>query len=274
MEIIYDIFMPIGPSDYEIAEKSILNKRQYLRQLGDIYYCAQMDLNLPAIYIPENSYPFNFQDIKENIKCIPGREGWYYQQLKQLYFGSLNLSSLDYYLTICADVFFNEEISFFNGSLPIYTYGHEVPNQPYFSHMKRLNSDLKCFDNKSVISHHSIFNKKILIELFSDVESRLGEAFWVAFLQAVLEKESSAGAAEYELYFNFLRLKNYPIETRSLEYLDTGSFWYGKNSGAPFFAYHWYLRRGLKNRTQNLKRNALLLLKKFFNLNRNIVREV
>lgn len=257
--------MPIGPSDYEIAEKSILNKRQYIKNLGDIYYCAQKDLNLSAIYVPESKYPFDLESVKENIKCTEGREGWYYQQLKQLYFGSLNLSGLDDYLTICTDVFFNQEISFFNGNLPIYTYGHEILNQPYFSHMRRLNPELKCFDGKSAISHHSIFNKHILQELFSDIEDRLGAPFWVAFLRAVDEKESAAGAAEYELYFNFLRLKNYPIETRVLNYLDTGAFWYGQNSGAPFFAYHWYLRRGFKNQKENFKKNVSFFLKRLFN---------
>lgn len=261
----FDIFMPIGPADYEIAEESILNKRQYIKNLGDIYYCAQKDLQLPAIYVPESEYPFDLVGVKQNVRCVSGRQGWYFQQLKQLYFGSLGLSKLDDYLTICADVFLNEEISFFRGNLPIYTYGHEIPNQPYFSHMKKLNPDLKCFDGRSAISHHSIFNKKILDELFSDVESRSGTPFWVAFLRAVDEKYSSAGAAEYELYFNFLRLKNYPIETRSLKYVDTGAFWFGKNSGAPFFAYHWYLRRGFKNYKDNFKSNALCVLKKLFN---------
>lgn len=243
----FDIFMPIGPRDYDIAEESVLNKRRYIKGAKNIYYCAEIDLNIPAIYIPESRFPFNMEAVQKNVSCTPRRVGWYYQQLMQLYFGSLGISSLDDYLTVGTDIFFNEEINFFKGDIPIYTYGHEAPHAPYFSHMKRLIPGLECFDEKSAISHHSIFNKKVLERLFFDVKDKSGYDFWVAFLRTVDGGESSSGASEFELYFNYLRANNYKLETRRLNYIDTGSFSYGTNSGAAFFAYHWYLRGSVRS---------------------------
>jgi hypothetical protein len=243
VEKYFDIFMPIGPSDYVIAAKSIENKRALFKNLREIYYCAAEDLKLNAIRIEESSYPFSLPLLQSTLSTSSPRVGWYHQQLKQLYCTQVEDTMLDDTVSMCSDLFFNSEVSFFQNNVPIYTYGREVPHRPYFEHMQNLHPQLRCFDNRSAISHHSIFQRKEIKELFNLVEGMSGQSFYLAFLNSIHKDHLEfSGAAEYEIYFNFLRLTKKEIIIREPNYLDTGNFQKGKKSSADYFAYHWYMR--------------------------------
>lgn len=250
----FDIFMPIGPNDYSIAAASVINKYRMLRGVREIFYCATQPLGIKATYVAESDYPFSKEaaitalglDSKEKeirFGLDQSRFGWYYQQLKQLYLYQAQPFVLDNYVTMCTDMFFNKELPFFESDTPIYTYGREAPHVHYFQHMRRLHPQLRCFDGRSAISHHSIFNRQVLLDLFCEVKSHTGKAFWEAFLRNVdPQQRQHSGAAEYEIYFNFMRLKGVNIITRNPVYLDTGDFEQGMAADCHFFCYHWYMR--------------------------------
>lgn len=239
----HDIFMPIGPSDYSIAAESVANKYRKLKGVREIFYCATEQLPIRATYVPETAYPFSRAQAIEAFGLQHDRFGWYYQQLKQLYLPLAQPFVLDNYVTMCTDVFFNRELEFFRDGKPVYTYGHETPHLPYFQHMARMLPQLRCFDGRSAISHHAVFNRRVLQDLFWDVKQHNGKEFWEAFLSNVDPSQRLySGAAEYETYFNFLRLKGVPISTREPDYLDMGDFKQGLAAECDYFAYHWYMR--------------------------------
>jgi len=65
-------------------------------------------------------------------------------------------------------------------------------------------------------------------------------------LQAVNDSDkNNSGAAEYEIYFNYLRYIKEDIAVREPNYVDTGDFNFGINSSFDFFAYHWHMRDNL-----------------------------
>jgi len=244
VEKYFDIFMPIGPSDYAIADQSIKNKRKIFKNLREVYYCAAENLNLDAIRIEESAYPFSLSLLQSILSTSSTRVGWYHQQLKQLYSTQIEETMLDDIVSMCSDLFFNNEVSFFENDIPIYTYGREVPHKPYFEHMQNLHPQLRCFDNRSAISHHSVFQRKEIKELFHLVETMTGDSFYSSFLKSIKKEQLElSGAAEYEIYFNFLRLTNKKMVVREPNYLDIGNFHQGKNSTADYFAYHWYMRQ-------------------------------
>lgn len=239
----FDIFMPIGPNDYSIAASSVINKYQHLKGVREIFYCSTQPLDIKATHVAESDYPFSKEEAITAFGLDHERFGWYYQQLKQLYLYTARSFVLDNYITMCTDVFFNKDLLFFKNNTPIYTYGHEIPHLEYFNHMRRLHPQLRCFDGRSAISHHSIFNRQVLLDLFSEVKSNTGKEFWEAFLSKVdPHQRLHSGAAEYEIYFNFIRLKSVNIITRDPNYLDTGDFKLGLTSNCDYFAYHWYMR--------------------------------
>jgi hypothetical protein len=239
----YDLFMPIGPSDYIIAESSLANKYQKLPDIREIFYCASEDLNLNATYISENSFPFCLAQVQLKLGHDSERAGWYYAQLKEMYIHKAVPWILDDHLSVNADVFFNKTVNFFDGTKTIFTYGHENPHSPYFYHMKQLLPQLQCFDGRSAISMHAMFNRQLLQNLFWDVEKNTGEEFWVSFLTKIHpDHKLLSGAAEYEIYFNYLRMKNIQVITREPNYFNTGNFQTGIDSPLDYFAYHWYIR--------------------------------
>jgi hypothetical protein len=240
----YDVFMPIGPADYVIAQDSINNKHDFLPGLREIFYCAEQPLDCDAVYVSEKKYPFEAIGLEKIRNFGEARLGWYYQQLKQLYFWSAEKTSLDFYLSICTDVFFNRKFDLFDADgNPIYTYSASPTHQPYIDHMASLHPQLRSFDGRSAVSHHAIFARYILMQLFHEVFLNSGLSFWEAFIKNISEENFlGAGAAEYEIYFNYLRLIGEKFSVREPDYLDTGDHAIGRAHGGSYYAYHHYMR--------------------------------
>ena len=86
--------------------------------------------------------------------------------------------------------------------------------------MEQLLPELKRV-SKSGITHHMIFQREIMLDLFNKVEEYHGEEFWKVFLTLV-DIEQKSGASEYEIYFNFIQTY-YPnkIKVRKLKWKNT-----------------------------------------------------
>ncbi len=241
----YDVFMPVGPSDYDIAKASLQNKIDNLPALREIYYCAKKDLNIDAVYISESQYPFTEQDLSKLRDENSERTGWYHAQLKQFYLHSVDQSALDFYVALCTDLFFLKPYELFNiDQLPIYMYGAAPTHPPSIAHMKKLHPQLRCFDGRSAVSHHMIFERSVIEQLLREVNNFSGKLFWQCFIESIDKSHyEAAGASDYDIYFNYLRLIKREILTREPNYLDTGDPSVVKNFDGDFYCDHFYTRK-------------------------------
>lgn len=202
----FDIFITVGPSDFEIIKYTLNLNLKNINNYKNIYIHSEFkNFNFDKVNnINQSFFPFSRNEITDLIKN-KSRAGWIYQQLVGLYYPFIQNNS-ENVLVIDSDVFFTKKIDFQSGSKNIFTVGYEY-HKPYFDHMKLLHPDLVKHDQFSGISHHMIYNKTILKDLIKKVEDFHSEEFYKVFIKN-LNKYEISGAADYEIYYNFA-LKNY-----------------------------------------------------------------
>jgi hypothetical protein len=232
--MLFDIVIPLGPNEVINIYNQIEYTRKNVKGYRNIYIVTDTTKNFnlkldDCIIIDESIFPFKMDDIANYFYSYNGknnRNGWYLQQLIKLYSGFIIENILDNYLVIDADVFFLKPIEFFEDSKYIFTTSNEY-HIPYFDHMKTLHPSFIKEHTKSGISHHMIFNKYYIREMFDLVENfhQDGRVFWRIFIESVKEHLKypsncqESGASEYEMYFNYM-LKNYSdiIKIRQLDW--------------------------------------------------------
>lgn len=242
----FDIVIPVGPKDIEIAKKQIEFTIKNIIDYRNIYvvsHNSNIQLN-NCIIINQDIFPFSIDTVAEFHGKIP-RNGWYLQQLIKFYAGFVipNISSK--YLVIDSDTFFLKPIKFIDNNLPLYTYLTEY-HKPYFAHMQKLHDSLIRVDQKkSGICHHMMFDIQYIQEIIDIIENKHNNSFINVFLGSVAPDQiSGAGASEYEIYFNFM-LKNYPekIQLRALSYKKIKEHsLYDNNMTYDYVSCHWYGR--------------------------------
>lgn len=239
-----DMFIPIGPDDIEIANSSIANKYKKLTNIREIFYCSKALLDVQAPWVSERAFEFDIEDVKSVLRFYEPRANWYYQQLLQFYAFKAEPSLLDSYVAIACDVFFNEDLDFFLDNIPIFTLGRTKAHTPYLEHMARLNPLLTNQRNISAVSYYVPFNRKTVLELIADIEAIHGEPFWKVFLREVKPDQlRHAGAAEVEIYYAYVQLKQTEHKVRNVSHIDVSTMEDGENSSAVYFAYHWHSRK-------------------------------
>ena len=211
----FDIVIPLGPNERKNIHKQIEYTKKNVFGYRNIYIITNNFDNLQidgCKVIDENIFPFKMTDIASYFIKYNGknnRNGWYLQQLIKLYAGFVIEELLDDYLIIDADVFFLKPIYFYEDTKYMFTSSDEN-HEPYFRHMLKLHPSFTKQIKKSGISHHMIFNKKIIKEMFNLVEDFHKKEFWVIFIEMVDEhtkqpiNDYESGASEYELYFNYM----------------------------------------------------------------------
>ena len=226
----FDIVIPLGPNERKNIHKQIEYTKKNVIGYRNIYIITNNFDNLQingCKIIDEGIFPFKMSDVADyffQYNCKNNRNGWYFQQLLKLYAGFVIEELLDNYLIIDADVFFLKPIEFFIDSKYVFTTSDEN-HTPYFNHMLKLHPTFNKQINKSGISHHMIFNRQIIKEIFNLVENKHNKPFWVIFIEMVDEHKKhninviESGASEYELYFNYM-IQNYKdiIHVRSLNW--------------------------------------------------------
>ena len=237
----FDIVIPIGPNDFTIANKQIEYTKKNVIGYRNIYLvCFDSSIYIEdCITIDENIFPFTINTVVE-IHGKLNRNGWYLQQLINLYAGIVIPNILDKYLVIDCDTFFLKPTTFVEEDKCLYNYGTEY-HFPYFEHMKRLNINLCRMDNnKSGICHHMIFETEYIREIINILENIHNDKFYNIFLKLVTDVNGS-GASEYEIYFNYM-LKYHPdkIKIRELKWCNTNTFDF--NLDMNYISVHWYMR--------------------------------
>jgi hypothetical protein len=242
---LYDIVICVGPNDYSIINETIIYTIKNIIGFRNIYIITPDPMSIKindkcVNIINDNVFTFNIKEIANKIGY--NRSGWYLQQLLKLYAGNTIDGILDNYLVIDSDTFFLKPIKFISDNKYILTLGYEY-HKPYFEHMNKLHQELKKQCPYSGISHHFIFNKKIINEMFDFIEkNHNNEPFWKIFINAVNSNESS-GASEYELYFTYLLLNHRDkIILRKLTWDNINNLSKIKNKDYDYVSIHWYNR--------------------------------
>ena len=226
----FDIVIPVGPNELPNIRRQLSYTKKNVIGFRNIYViCYDPNVVLDGcIMINENMFPFTMGDVAEVFARYQGknnRNGWYYQQLLKLYVSFVVPDILDRYLIIDADVYFLKPLEFISGDKIIVGVSNEN-HTPYFTHMSKLHPSFTKMITESGISHHMMFYKPYLKEIFELVENyHNGMVFWKVFLEQVEEHTFhslnyvESGASEYEMYFNFM-LKNHPdkIQIRRLNW--------------------------------------------------------
>lgn len=212
-----------------VAEKDIETFKLYLYRYNlnniigynKIYIISPCNIEINnTILINDNAFPFN-DLIKEKYGDViePSRINWYKQQFIKLYIFDIIPELLDNVLVVDADTFFLKKTTFIddNGKL-LYNYGCEF-NKAYFDTLDNLKINTYRYDNYSGITHHMMFNRHIIKEIFKKIEDLHKKPLWIAVLDNINKEDFNAGFSEYETYFNYCLLyHNDKIKLRKLKF--------------------------------------------------------
>lgn len=228
-----DVIIPCTDKDLATLEMSIQGIKENGKDIRRVIVISSKKLSDNAEWFNEADFPFQKYDIavslfkgdaaraSEYLKTPNNRIGWYYQQLLKLYAPSVIPNISSNVLMVDADTIFLNPVSFISSSgKPLYNSGNEY-HLPYFCHAEKLTGSTvkRLYNQFSGISHHMLFQKKILQELFSHVESIHNKTFWNAFCSCVDQRDICySGASEYEIYFNFVLSKPGIAEIRPLQW--------------------------------------------------------
>lgn len=202
----FDLVIPVGPNEIDIIEDVIQLAKTNILGYNKIYLISfDKTLNIKdCITIDENSFPFSREEIIE-IVGESSRIGWLYQQLLKLYSVNVIPNCLENILILDSDIFIFKPLNFFYEDKPIFTMGYEN-TIPYHEHSTKLHPSLVRFYNQySGISHHMLFNRIYIQELFGLVENYHEDSFFNVFLKSIdASNREDLKCSEYEIYFSFM----------------------------------------------------------------------
>ena len=226
-----DVVIPCTNKDLPSLNLCINGIRKNGKNIRRIIVVSANKLTDIAEWFNESLYPFSKYDVAYEIfgnkkqatlyQNTPGnRLGWIYQQLLKLYapFVIPNISSN--VLILDADTIFLNPVEFLGrnhaGLLNIGTEYH----LPYFEHGARLLPGFRrLFREYSGVSHHMLFQKSVLKDLFKCIELANHDKPWRCFCHCIDRTFLfSSSASEYELYFNFSLSRTNQLQIRSLKW--------------------------------------------------------
>ena len=209
----FDIVIPAHEKDLPILEFSIDAARKKIAGVRRIIVISKERYTNKAEWFDEALFPFSFSFVQSQVG---GVVGWYFQQLLKFYATSTIPNISENILILDSDtVFFRRVRMFDRQDRALYNISkdknieHRDFDQRVASHIRKLLPEIavenlpKEFQAVSGISHHMVFNHKILQDLFQRVEKHdgSGDPFYKIFLK---HADCSHSAAEYQTYFNFI----------------------------------------------------------------------
>lgn len=227
-----DVVIPATKKDIPSLNACIDGIRANCKQIRRIIVISPERYTYKADWYDERDYPFSKFDIalylnqgdakkaKEYAHESHSRVGWYYQQLLKLYAPFVIPGISSNVLILDADTIFLRSVQFIdNEGMALYNTGTEY-HEAYFEHFKKVLPDYeKVFLEHSGISHHMLFQRHILEEMFQVVEGIHNNSFWKVFCSKVDPQYiRAAGASEYEIYFNFAFTHSDKVKIRQLKW--------------------------------------------------------
>lgn len=229
-----DVVIPCAAKDREILLNCIEGIRKYGENIRRIIVISKEKLTSNAEWFSEDNFPFTKEDLayeifhgdkKKGKKFLTrkhSRIGWIFQQFLKLYAPFVIPGISPNVLIIDADLVFINKTSFMNEKgEPFFNIGKEY-HRPYFEHMNRVLPDLKRVDeNLSGITHHMLFQKPLLEDLFDLISQKHNTLPWKALCRTInLQEAKYSPLSEYEIYFNFALLRTNQAKIRPLSFID------------------------------------------------------
>jgi hypothetical protein len=212
-----DVVIPCSIKDIETLELCVEGIKNHCVNLGRVIVVSQEMLTAKAEWFDEALFPFDKEAIalqifhgdstaaRGYIDHPQTRIGWIFQQLLKLYVHRVIPNLSPNCLILDADVMFTQPISFLSpAGEPFFSFSIEHTKE-YLEHAFRLLPDLKqAYSDKCGIAHHMLFQKPILEDLLTKVETHHQMESWQAILHCI-DPQTVYGPAlsEYEIYFNF-----------------------------------------------------------------------
>jgi hypothetical protein len=234
-----DVVIPSCEKDLDTLELCIEGVKKNCQNIRRIIVVSKKKLSKSAEWFSEDSFPFNKNDVALHIfngdaerakvyaNSPDSRVGWYYQQLLKLYAPFVIPEISSNVLIVDSDTVFLRPVSFIDETTGggLYNPSGEY-HMPYFWHAKRLSGGTinRLYPEFSGISHHMLFQRDVLRNLFEEIESLHKITFWKAFCKAVdIGEIHTSGASEYEIYFNYVFSKSKAVSIRILKWENVNS---------------------------------------------------
>ncbi len=227
-----DILIPCHEKDKDTLQICVDHAKRFVQNVRRVIVVSNKRLTDKAEWFDEAQYPFSKESLaREFAKKDPDfyhkplkvrRIGWYFQQLVNFY-GPLIIPNISpNVLILNADTMCVQPIKFLDeDGCMLHAPGEEY-HIPYFDHMKRFLPGLKrVYPQFSGISHHMIFQRLVLEDLFNLVETYHKRKFWEVYCECVNPQlMQGSGAADFEIYFNFILQRSNQIKIRPLKRCD------------------------------------------------------
>lgn len=252
---LFDIVIPVHKKDLAVLEYCIEAAREKIVGVRRIITVSKERYTNNAEWFPEAQFPFTMDFVRE---YTAGSCGWYFQQLLKLYAPFVIPDISENVLILDSDtVFFRKTKMFDAQNRPFYNISKDtkICRKPFdiaveehiqklWPSISRKNLPLE-FKEISGICHSMMFQRKMLEELFAEVEKYdgTGDKFYKIFLKLANHEHS---VSEYQIYFNFLLIYHREkIAIRKLKYKNTADLnirKYRKRLKYSYCSFHSYLR--------------------------------
>jgi hypothetical protein len=253
-----DVVIPCAAKDVETLDLCISGIKKNGRNIRNIFVISPERLTYNAGWFDEKNYPFTQFDIALEIfqdesaawaylASPQSRIGWIYQQLLKLYAPLIIPNISSNVLVLDADTIFLNPVSFQGPSGEgLYNPGWEY-TYTYFEHAQRLIPWFrKIFANFSGISHHMLFQRPVIDDLFSTIESYHQVEPWKALCRCISQKDIFVALSEFEIYFNFVFARSDQMRVRQLRWENITSLkaiHKYRKAGYHYVSCHHYARK-------------------------------
>lgn len=227
-----DVVIPTATKDIVTLELAIQGIKENCPEVRRIIVVSDKRLTECAEWVDEAIYPFSKKEIahalslgkaalREELLKPHSRCGWYYQQLLKLYAPFVIEDISSNVLIVDADTIFLNPVTFLTKKKgALFNATDKEAHLPYIIHAKKLIPNFtKLYAHLSGVTHHMLFQRPILADLFKCVEIAHRKEFWKAFCHTVdrLHLQRS-GASEYEIYFNYALSCTDQVKIRKLDW--------------------------------------------------------
>lgn len=230
-----DVVIPCHKKDTVTLDLVIDGVKKNVKNLGRVIVVSSTKLTDNAEWFDERNFPFTKKTIayeifkdekkaKEFLKSPKTRIGWIFQQFLKDYSMFVIPDISSNVLIVDADTIFLRPVEFQDPITGAGLYNPSTENHiPYFKHLERvLPGFRKVFPQYSGISHHMLFQRSVMEELFNEIVKAHGKEPWKVFCEMIDLSEiyDSCMCVEYELYFNFVFSRSDQVQIRHLKWKD------------------------------------------------------
>jgi hypothetical protein len=243
-----DAVIPCHKKDTVTLDLVVDGIRRNVKNIRRIIVVSQEPYTDKAEWFDERNFPFtkesiayeifqNEQEAQAFLDSPQTRIGWIFQQFLKSYSIFVIPDISANMLIVDADTIFLRPVEFQDPETGAGLYNPSLENHtPYFLHLARvLPGFKKVFPRYSGISHHMLFQRSVMEELFAEIRRAHNKEPWKVFCEQVDKNElyGSCMCVEYELYFNFVFSHSDLVKVRHLKW-----------DNMPFYKFHTHKDKG------------------------------